>query len=252
MGMAIEFDVASVRKILRRRDLWKPTDHPYAVEQSVVPCDWSLHEKMGLRPGAKVLFFAGGAGNWADALAKGGVEVHYSDASKPMVEHARKSFAGGGIKSFSRADAMAWPQKQVRYDRFVSFEPIPLQSASLPVAMLRAIAYSGGMTVAYGDVHAHKGEDLLNNVMRRFNSVYGAPVRVEEKRITAKPEGMGTAERMGGSAPVSFYHTDSPAEEKRRLARIDLGVLAAIGGRTDVSAAELAKKPTLAEFKLTE
>jgi len=241
-GMRVDFEIASVRKILKKRDLWAPHSESRR-RQDLIPRDAALPEKMGLKPGTKVLFFAGAAGDWANALAERGVEVHYSDASKAMVEYAKRRFPGTKIRSFRSGDAIRWPEK-IRYDRVVSFEPIPLEASSLPIALLRAIAHSGGATLAY-----YREGGSVELAMKALSKIYGAGFRHEAKSVAGA--WLSDDVRMASNY-VDFYHLDAPGAEGRRLAEIDLKVLAALGDRKDVSLAALAKKPEVAPYGLGE
>ncbi len=48
-------------------------------------------KKIGIKKGDKVLVIAGFSGDWASGLAKAGANVVYSDVSRSMVNHVRKT-----------------------------------------------------------------------------------------------------------------------------------------------------------------
>jgi len=261
LGELREFRIPNLRLMLKQRERWKPRPAPGETPridssvQHVVPADAELHEKMGLRPGAKVLFFAGGAGDWADALAERGVEVHYADASAEMTKYAKERFRRTKIRSFTTMDAVRWPEKtgpeKTAYARLVSFEPFPVMRSSLPVAALRAIAHSTGMTLAYVlDSAATSQMEFppLNAMIRGLKALYGAQSRVDETRVGASSlRGYPASSPL--SVPLSVYHIDAPPAGGRKLAQLDLAVLSALAYKKKASVAELAAHPSVAQHK---
>lgn len=115
--------------------------------QSLVPTDVRLAQKIGIRPGEKVLVFAGSYGEWAKALSTF-CEVHYTDISKEMISHAQQNNRGN-VRSFHRWPAELAPRKPGKFDWSFSFEPYPLvqESATLPLVLLRSMLNKQGAKI---------------------------------------------------------------------------------------------------------
>jgi len=240
--MEIEFVVPSVRKLLERKQPWNPVQgvskwfgrtYLRGYSQTVTPNYPELHRKLGLKEGERVLFVAGSFGDWANNLAETGVEVHYTDVSKRMVDYVKMRFPKTRIKSFAVADSMRWPQK-VGYDRIVSFDPPPWVIKSLPLAILRGIAHTKGCTFAAG---YERGPKIVFDLYGKiFARLYGTPYEHSVEKVSARPSVLPGI-RVRRQSPVWVFHIRAPqSEDSRKAAQADLRILASLKGmeKTDI------------------
>jgi len=107
-------------------------------EQDLVPK--AAANELGLPKNSNILFFAGGAGDWAHCLATGGCKVRFTDISGQITAKV----SGKYPKSFCQikcADAYCLPEKNTD-ETLVSFEPVPLYKKDFVFFLLRAVALS--------------------------------------------------------------------------------------------------------------
>lgn len=215
---------------------WNPGTHK---TQSVVPDDPRLAQKLGINPNEKVLVFAGGAGDWANALAQF-CKVHYTDVSHAMtrfVETQKK----GGIKSFRSRPAELLIRRPNLYDWSFSYEPIPLGDR-IELVLVRSLLNRKGCKIAEGSVLGHT--PLFISHMHSVARIYGAKV---SSSITTVREAGG---RMR-SVAVSTLETNQPA---RKRAQTDLAVFELLNSlakrKKSISKAEACSKLHVTEKEL--
>jgi hypothetical protein len=114
-----------------------------AFEQDLVPRR-ALRE-LGLGKNSKVLFFAGGAGDWANCLAREGAAVIFSDISKEIIDEVKAKFPESFV-GIEQMDAMQFHYKG-RDATLVSFEPLPMYGNRFILFLLRALSYSNGIII---------------------------------------------------------------------------------------------------------
>lgn len=207
------------RDILASAKPWQPA---IGGSQRYIPLG-EIHGKLGVKRGAKVLFFAGYHGDWAHQLAQS-TQVYYTDVSREMTKHARQRFGGKGIKSFRTADAVRWPAQ--RYDYVASFEPFPL-GCLIGLIALRALAHAKGMRTVYRDYNVGFIPSM---------SGYGAKSRIKRVLIPTLRES-GKGEKKG----FLVWKLES-TPRSRRLAKLDLAVISALQKPREISMVELANK----------
>ncbi len=226
--------IPSYRELARKIDPWKTP----SAGQDLNPTE-ALHEKLFIKRGAKVLFFAGADGDWANQLAQT-TNVHYTDASREMVEHAKERFAGKGIRSFRRADAMRWPWQ--RYDYVASFEPIPL-AERLPLIALRALVHCRGMRII--EHHPPILFRILNKVQEHLSRHYNVMPVSRNVHIHATTR---TYRKIASKERFRVWKFNS-SKKARRKAKLDLAVISALQRRNTIRESEL--KETLKKQGIT-
>ncbi|HLD59344.1 MAG TPA: hypothetical protein VI977_06985 [archaeon] len=162
---------------------WKFKFIPEDATQAMVPPSKHLPEKLGIKPGEKILVFAGCNGDWADALAQS-CEVHYTDLSKQMSDFARKKHSGK-IRSFRTRPAQLQPRRKRLYDWSFSFEPYPLVfTRNFKLALARALLNRKGAIIAYqGSTTVHKPDEMSEEQTERIAGIYGAKAKLAVIKI---------------------------------------------------------------------
>jgi len=163
--------------------------------QATLPDDKNLLSKIGLGKNEKILFIAGYYGNWAKSLARAGIIVSYSDVSRNLVNHAKKSLREKNIKEYICSDYTLIPSKSLKYDWTFSFEPIGTKQG-LPIAMLRSLLNKkGGKLVVYPRVieemdrsKHYKSSRPLTKIVRILFKTYKANYRINKKIIEGKSQ----------------------------------------------------------------
>ncbi|MDP3742010.1 MAG: hypothetical protein Q8R15_01710 [Candidatus Micrarchaeota archaeon] len=204
----------------------KQDAYPTQRERYDQPSYWSIPPK------SKVLFFAGAAGDWAHELAHT-MEVHYTDASKAMTQHAQTRFGDNRtarIKSFRTANAMRWPVK-LEYDYLASFEPAPLIEI-IPLITLRALAHSKGIRIARSGLLM----DKLYKIGPKMKALYAANYLDH----TSEMEIEDYTGRIG-SKHVDIWSVNTTPEAKKR-AELDLKVIALLQKHQTISVKQLKEK----------
>ncbi len=148
----------------------------YEGSQNTIPVDGQIHRKIGITPGEKVLFFAGGGGNWAESIANK-TSLTFSDLTKRIVERVGKKREIG--EKQITINALRVPVKRDEFDWSVSFEPVPLAGQALPLAVLRGLLNRRGVKIIRYDMYS--GEERIAKVL---GQVYGT--ETEEKRVGIK------------------------------------------------------------------
>ncbi|MBI5228711.1 hypothetical protein HY991_01275 [Candidatus Micrarchaeota archaeon] len=175
---------------------------------------------LGIRSGEKVLFFAGGFGDWARAIADEKVEVHYTDVLKQVVGWMKRSKRKGGVASVRTKDAVWLPEE--RCDWVVSFEPVPLTGRALPITMLRALVKSKGMKLVYSPSGRNFFPEpwrILRRLLNTVKAVYDVGVEKKTPKIRSSDrDGV-----VGEIRHIVFSVYTNP--EARRKAEIDLEVI---------------------------
>lgn len=224
----------SKRKIFRRTEPWKAEQYiyrkPYPL-QEVVPKDRELLKKIGIKKDSKVLFFAGGAGDWAKALSEKGCQVTYTDVSPSMVQIAKKKFGNKGIKRFRKRDALLHPRRKKVYDWSVSFEPVPLWRKSLPITLVRSLLNNKGAkiisTPGYG----------FYKIMKSISRIYKVDLESKTRRR------IWTKKALSGLRnPQIEVFTLRTNEQARKKTELDLKVLNAVDKTKKINPVSVGKK----------
>jgi len=188
--------------------------------QHVIPRDNKLLKKIGVRPGSRILIFAGGFGDWANQLGRY-AKIEYSDITQEMAE-----WVGAyqkRIKKHFVADAMTIPKRKRKYDYSFSFEPT-IGSQALSGAMQRALLNNVGCIIIEREGFTSLFGTDIRALMQSISRIYGA--RYEERQTIVK--GIFHTQRVknGGrdkieEIPLVTYclFTNDSA---RRLAELDL------------------------------
>ncbi|MDO8625687.1 MAG: class I SAM-dependent methyltransferase, partial [Candidatus Diapherotrites archaeon] len=176
-----------IRKSIRNADSWTPVlrtphgDVRAYTHQGVIPADPNLAEKMGIKPGQKIIAVAGGAGDWTHALSKT-CKVTYTDISPRMAKYVATEKKG-------ELNAMhAWPAEAVirrpnQYDWTFSFEPYPLQETSkqLDHVLVRSLLNR------YGGKIVEQQHTTLDANLKRVAELYGASFESSVATIRVQP-----------------------------------------------------------------
>ncbi len=233
------FRVPHYQSLLHSTSRWKIGPEG---TQSVEPLG-QLHDKIGIEPGSQVLFFAGSYGDWAHGLAQT-TQVHYTDASREMVDHAKKRFEGKGIKRFSTVDAVHWPNSR-NYDYLVSYEPVPLAKGQLPIITLRALANTKGIRVIASEASLGAPLDyrgmLGEGIGVKMARLYDAKRRLYTRLIRcigATPYWLPKKEAIAENFHVIEINSN---EETRKKAKLDLSVISALQKERETSLSDLRK-----------
>ena len=183
-------------------------------EQTIAPKSKGLSKKLGIKRGSRILVLAGCFGDWADALARDGNRVVYSDVSADMVRGIKESEKGKKFESVRVFEASQWPRKSMRYDWSFSFEPIPIPYRGLHLALMRSLLNRKGAKLVYGELF-YDGAQKTGKDVEEIARLYGARyvkqvVKIEDVR--------------GGEHEITVF-TLKTNEEARRKAWIDVQVL---------------------------
>ncbi len=185
--------------------------------QAIVPMSKGLSKILGIERGSRILFFAGCYGDWADALARDGNHVIYSDVSRNMVREVNKPHYFRQFEEARVLEASQWPRKPKRYDWSVSFEPVPLVDKGLPLAVMRSLLNRKGVKLIFGSSYLGTLE-IVHKLMREIAYIYGAKCRKKSTWVRDIYEGRRKV----------IVLTLVTNEEARRKAWIDVQVLKAV------------------------
>jgi hypothetical protein len=206
-----------------------------------LPTDKKLLNKIGLKRNDKILVIAGYYGDWAKALAKAGVIVHYSDVSVSLLNWCKKNLKEKNIKKYILSDYALIPSKKLEYDWTFSFEPIGANQG-LPIAMLRSLLNrKGGKLVVYPRIveeefNRHlKSSRKLTRIIRNLSKIYKARYQISKKLIRGKAQ--KGEELVKKHVIVTMFTNDSA----RKKAEIDLKVLDLIKKRK-LKSSEISKE----------
>jgi len=111
-------------------------------EQDLVPR--SVNPSLNLSTN-KILFFAGGAGDWAYCFAQNGISVHFTDSSSEIIRKVKKKFPNS-FTEIEVSDAIKLPKHKTD-ELMISFEPTPLYGGPLLFFLPRALALSKGVII---------------------------------------------------------------------------------------------------------
>lgn len=209
-------------------------------------------EKLGLKKGERILVIAGGLGNWARALAEEGAEVHFSDASREVVNWVRER--RGKIKKNSTADALRWPA--IRYDWVFSFEPHPLRDSSLPFTLLRSLAKTRGTKLVYRKylitlkIAPSSELDLYKRVrpLIRFISInYGAVLSEQKKEIFSTTYLEPQEKRFVEHKIITLESNPEAA----RKAELDLQIISLLQRKQITSVSKIMQEERIKRMKAT-
>ncbi len=224
----------------RKQKGWRPDANVGRV-QDFVPQDAQLSQKIGIMPNDKVLFFAGGHGDWANALSLF-AEVHYTDISREMLDFVKQQ-KPGQIRSFRRQAAELAPRIAEKYDWSFSFEPYPIADVNtIPLVFLRALLNKKGAKMVFVNPSQYDFEKRINpSALMSFADSYGAGFQLKkifiqgQRRYHTEPEAIPCV--------VITILTNSKSQ---KLAHTDLAVLhqlnIALKKKQEPTDAELAKK----------
>ena len=184
---------------------------------AIAPVSKDLSRIVGIKKGSSVFFFAGCYGSWAEALARDGIKVTYSDVSANMVQGV-KGRAKEVIARYRVFEASQWPRRPEKYDWSVSFEPIPIKSTGLPLALMRSLLNKKGAKLIYSTLFIGDSR-IAFNLAKRIAELYGASCRVKRARVRDFRNGQKRGIRI---------ITLKTNERARRKAWVDVQVLKAV------------------------
>ena len=187
------------------------------LKQEIAPQSKGLSKKLGIERGSQILFFAGCFGDWANALARDGIRVVYSDASPDMVRGIKESEKGKKFESARVFEASQWPRKPNDYDWSVSFEPLPIVDSGLTLGLMRSLLNRKGGKVVYGE-NSQGAISLTLEAMKKISKLYGATHGKKEVMVR---DVRGWKEKV-------IVLTLKTNENARRKAWIDIQVLKAV------------------------
>ncbi len=202
------------RKVLKRFYTgWEET-----FSHTIVPKDSQLIQKVGLRQGQKIQYFASFVGDWAKALAEQ-IEVHAKDPSQPHIQNLQKN--KGKIKSVQRQTAGYGAILPKRYHWSVSFEPFPAfrEPRGLEDVARRSLINIKGMKVFFSEPPKNKEIRTYRKRMKVMAKIYGA--KLEEKIVEIEIKGDYKDQTIKHPLVVFNLITN---HEARRKALIDLKV----------------------------
>lgn len=195
-------------------------------KQALVPKSKGLSKKLGIAKGSRILFFAGCYGDWANALARDGNRVVYSDVSADMVRGIRSSVKGASFERTRVLEASQWPRRPNEYDWSVSFEPIPLQDEALHLVLMRSLLNKKGAKIIYSRAYLFEIKNYIYKVAKGIAKLYGARSRKKSVEI----ENIGNRGKRIERVTVITLETN---EQARRKAWIDMQVLKAVRSERD-------------------
>src|SRR3990172_10750667 len=115
------FKVSAFRIPKGARRVWVEKEE---LAQETIPKDDKLLLKIGIQPDSKVLVIAGYYGEWANAFARAGCKVDYSELSPEIVNFAKKKYGQNkNIKKWLAKNYVEVPENSEEYDWTISFEP---------------------------------------------------------------------------------------------------------------------------------
>jgi len=209
-------------------------------EQDFVPTDRKLIEKLGLKKGEKVLVFAGGHGDWANALARKKMKVFYTDASKKMTSYAEKRFSKSKISSFRAREASLQPQLKKKFDWSFSFEPVPLEpSWNLTFALLRSLLNKKGAKFVYRE----RDDPFGPKINKEFEKIYGIKIRTKLELLF----GIRHGKKQLKECNIITIKTNN---EARKKVNIDLKVMNFLRKRKVLNTKDVRKMIKI--FKISE
>ncbi|MFH1054680.1 MAG: hypothetical protein V1744_01150 [Candidatus Altiarchaeota archaeon] len=217
----------------------------FSDSQNIHPVDPDLNEKLGIER-STILFFAGGSGEVAQALASAGNRVHYTDISESITDHAKEK--GTGVTSFSLRDAALGPEHPFQYDWSASFEPVPLHRGTLPFALMGALLNNRGAFLIYHEVRKWNPLPDLSLMERLYGTT------VDSKKI------MLSCQLPGLSAPhlvQNTVYTLRTNDDARRKALVDRAILKEFSSEKGpttrgINFTQLLAKPTVREINVSE
>lgn len=181
----------------------------YEGSQNTIPVDGKLLQKIGVSSGDKVYFFAGGGGDWAEAIGKE-TKLTFADLSNRIVSRVGRKRKIGERQVV--INALRAPVRENEFDWSVSFEPVPLAGEALPITVLRGLLNRRGVKIIRHSMYSGESE-----IARVLKSVYG--VENEEKIVRVecveKPRlrNLFTG-RESKTHVVTTVHTNSEARSK--------------------------------------
>ncbi len=192
---------------------WEPAWKPGG-KQSFTPLDKDILLKLGMSPNEDVLCVAAAHGDWANALAAAGANVTLSDASKDMVEFAKKRYHGAFKKTMT-LNALFAPARPGKYDWSFHFEPHPFRETALPLSLARSLTNRKGGVLVHGKPF---------NFSRGYNGVakiYGIRPKVANLDISGKSNMQW--EEPGEAKMRGIFLKTNP--RVKRMADIDVRVI---------------------------
>jgi len=170
---------------MKENDKWKPHKDR---ENTTIPTDKKLLEKLGIKKHDKVLSIATYYGSWANAISNAGAIVDYSDVSKSITAWAKKHLKG--FRKFICSNYIYLPKKKLEYDWTFTFEALGGRHG-LPIAYLRSLLNKkGGILVSFPrfdklDKPIGGKEKSYPHIVRTLAKVYGAKAVVKNIFISA-------------------------------------------------------------------
>jgi len=204
--------------------------------QEFVPRDPKLMQKIGLKKGERIIFFAGCYGDWAAALSKS-CEVKYTDVSDEMLR-AAKAKNPNAAKSFRVAAAETVPQRMKVFDWSFSFEPYPLSMhRGINLSLMRSLLNRKGLLMVFSPMVDARNEirAFFERRTRKIAELYGAGF--EKKSVVVHGEGKKGFENR--KSYVFVMRTNNVAREK---VRTDLKVLKLLEREETLTRKELSER----------
>lgn len=141
----------------------------FSKQQSVVPRDKRLIQKLGLKKSENILVLAGGFGDWSAAISND-CKVHYTDISPTMTAFVKRENPGK-ILSYRARPAELLIRRPLQYDWSFSYEPIPLESR-LPLILVRSLLNRSGAKVVYSQYHPKHLQETFKLVAHLYGTKY--------------------------------------------------------------------------------
>lgn len=155
------YQIPNYNKILKSLEKWRIDAYRFTENgkrvwrkknertQWTIPKDPKLLNKIGIKKTDKILFIAGYYGTWANALAKLGAKVTYTEGSEELVAFAENKYKENqNFVEFICRDFATIPQEPQQYDWTVSFEPVS-DDIALPIAVLRSLLNKKGIIIIH-------------------------------------------------------------------------------------------------------
>jgi len=210
-----QFLVPNLKEIVNNELIWKPgfipTKNGYEsrfLQQSSVPFDKKLLNKLGIKKGDKILAIAGNHGDWAKSIMDLGCTVDYNEFSVYFIKYVKKRIK---FNKFIHGDFSLIPKKKLQYDWTFSFEPISGNKA-LPLAMLRSLLNKkGGILVYYNRLHQKGKAKRFPKIVRILSKVYGCDYEIKSLNINAIHN---TGKKAKWKYHVFILRTNKKAREK--------------------------------------
>jgi len=227
-----KYKIPNMKKILKPRWANKPgfgmsekfvLHERKSFQQSTVPNDPKLLQKLGIKKGDKILAIAGYYASWASELAKAGAKVDYSDISKSLVNWSKKKY-GKLFRRYICSNYELIPKKPKEYDWTFTFEACG-GGSGLPIAYLRSLLNKKGGILIYHLRYSTAKKKMGSKpkryplIVKTISKVYGSQYKIKEIKIRSH--------RFEKPTKMIFHriHIIKTNKKARELAKKDLDAL---------------------------